>query len=340
MDEYDHPGTAQDATDPLVRLSAIAPFVSYLKARRLDVKPVLKRWGLTEAAMRDPERLVHAELNYGLVNDFAREAKDPYLGLHVGEYSPLQDWLFTQGAFEEGATLGTTLIRMIETIPQYGQTVHHHLEVGSDVTIYRILRPYRTRNLATQSDGLGTSVCLRVLDLIEGGWEPAAVTILTQFPEAMPNPYRGVQITVHEDAALDIAFPTAWCHRPLTSVRKPLPVQNQPTRVTSIIDALETVVPYLLTAGAEDLKAAVARNLGLTPADLESALRKHGTSLSREVRALRLRLARRKLAETEAPISRIANDLGFSEAANFTRFFRGETGMTPRQYRKSRPAEL
>ena len=206
MDEQPDPVPTRDAAlpdtaDALVRLSTIAPFVSYLKARRLDVKPALKRWGLNEKAMNDPDRLVHAELIYGLVNDFALEAKDPHLGVHVGEDFRLQDWFFAQGVFREGATLAATLIRMIEAIPEFGQSVRYRLEIGSDLAVYRILRPYRTRNPAAQSDGLGTSVHLRFFDHIDGGWEPSSVKVLTRFPHAIPNGYRGVSVGGTEELA-------------------------------------------------------------------------------------------------------------------------------------------
>lgn len=330
---------ASDAASALVRLATVGPFLAYLKARRLKVKGALQDFGLTEAAVADPDRLVHAELIYGLLNAFAAEAKDPFLGVHVGEETPIDRWLFTRGAFGEKATLGNTLIRMVEAVPVHGQSTRHRLEIGSERAVYRVLRPYRTRAPAEQPDGLGMALRLRVFDHLEGGWTPASVSVRTRFPHAIPHSYRGVNITKTEEDVLDVAFPTAWCHRQMSAVRGVSAGSAAAERPLSLAAALETVLPARLHDGTSDLKAAIAADLGLEAADLDGALSRQGTSFAREVRAFRLRLAQGALAETDVPISEIASRLGFSEPANFTRFFKGETEMTPRAYRKSKQSQ-
>ena len=44
--------------------------------------------------------------------------------------------------------------------------------------------------------------------------------------------------------------------------------------------------------------------------------------------------ARRLLAHSDAPIEGVADDLGFSEPSNFTKFFVRVTGLTPRDFRR------
>ncbi|HYF35609.1 MAG TPA: AraC family transcriptional regulator [Prosthecobacter sp.] len=51
------------------------------------------------------------------------------------------------------------------------------------------------------------------------------------------------------------------------------------------------------------------------------------------VRRLRVRLACRALVATSAPLADIAFDHGFCDQSHFTREFRRETGLTPREYR-------
>lgn len=48
---------------------------------------------------------------------------------------------------------------------------------------------------------------------------------------------------------------------------------------------------------------------------------------------VRLTLAKNMLADHHLPISDIALFTGFSSQSNFSRAFRGATGMTPRDYR-------
>jgi len=51
------------------------------------------------------------------------------------------------------------------------------------------------------------------------------------------------------------------------------------------------------------------------------------------VSRIRLDLAKQMLAERYRPISDIALSAGFSSQSNFSRAFRGATGMTPRDWR-------
>ncbi|WP_373278205.1 helix-turn-helix domain-containing protein [Gordonia effusa] len=45
--------------------------------------------------------------------------------------------------------------------------------------------------------------------------------------------------------------------------------------------------------------------------------------------------ARRRLTHEEVGVAVIARGLGFDDAANFTKFFRRRTGVTPEQFRES-----
>ncbi len=60
-----------------------------------------------------------------------------------------------------------------------------------------------------------------------------------------------------------------------------------------------------------------------------------GDSPAQYIRRIRIETACRLLATTPLEISRIAEMVGFSSSNYFAQIFRADTGMTPRQYRKS-----
>jgi len=82
--------------------------------------------------------------------------------------------------------------------------------------------------------------------------------------------------------------------------------------------------------------AAVARTLGVHPANLSRTFRRHFHSSPGDyVRALRLHWAAERLAASEDSISRVAVRAGFSDQAHLTREFRRRMGVTPATWRTS-----
>ncbi len=80
--------------------------------------------------------------------------------------------------------------------------------------------------------------------------------------------------------------------------------------------------------------AGIAREIGTHEKTLSRAFRAHaGMSVFEFVRRERLRVARRLLADTPLTVTAIAEEVGFSSAANFGTAFREQTGMTPTAFR-------
>lgn len=64
-----------------------------------------------------------------------------------------------------------------------------------------------------------------------------------------------------------------------------------------------------------------------------------GEGIAGYIRELRIRRARELLNSTDLKISDIAGEIGFPDYNNFTKIFKKETGMTPRDFRKSKKAQ-
>lgn len=83
----------------------------------------------------------------------------------------------------------------------------------------------------------------------------------------------------------------------------------------------------------------VARAAGLSPSHFSHLMRaKIGWSFTELLTRLRLDRACHLLAHTDQPLTRIAQDCGFSDQSYFTRVFRKRLGRTPGDYREGRGA--
>lgn len=328
------PAAAQiPRAEALVRLAMVRPIFAFMKSVGAETKVSMRKFGITERQIADTMHLVHVEVIYGLLAEWARDARDPWLGLHAGEALRLSEWPIYRAALQKPTTLAGVFVGAVEAVPSYGRSVEHRLEVGPERTAHRVIRALQPRNPPVQPDGFSIALHLRLLDQMEQGWDPSEVEVRTAYPQACPEGYRGITVTRWDVPEIALNFPTAWCSRMISGV--PLPetggvgVEERP----SLSAAIDAVAPDLLWKSPGDLPEAIAERLGLEVRELEAALRRHGTSLPREIRTLRIRLAREALAEGSEPIARIGARLGYSEAASFTRFFKAAVGETPRAYR-------
>ncbi len=122
------------------------------------------------------------------------------------------------------------------------------------------------------------------------------------------------------------------------SDRQPLASEKYLHRRSSASGSrLERVTAHLENHFREELPLAeAARVAGLTPGAFSKFFRKMTRKTFVDYRnTLRIREACRALAETDRPITEIAYACGFSNLANFNRRFLRETGVVPRDYRRT-----
>ncbi len=98
---------------------------------------------------------------------------------------------------------------------------------------------------------------------------------------------------------------------------------------------VRTVIRRLLPAGHCDL-ATVAACFACDKRTLQRHLQHHQTSYQRLLDEVRFDLAARYLQSSRLTLTQLAQLLGFSDPANFSRAFRSYFGTTPSRYRRER----
>lgn len=323
---------------PLIRLSLIAPFIAALDDQGLSPSKPLRRLGLTFEMTESPEVFVHSEVFYGLMNELAIVANDPYLGLHVAEQMGLEDWPVLTESLASSGTVGEFLTRFVQNVPKHYTSAEHALLVGAERSQYRFKRVRKPANSAAQLDGFAAALYLRVFEAAASTtWKPEDVVLRTAYPEAIPPSYRKATIKTHTDAVFAIEFSTDILFENIifdSTKIDPLPVSE--TRPT-LVSAIRAVTNPLLTQEG-DLSQAIADALGISVDLMEKNLASEGTTLSREIKTLKCDVASEQLLSTNTPLAAIGASIGYSEPANFTRFFKSQFAMTPNHYRKTNRA--
>ncbi|MBT8496354.1 MAG: AraC family transcriptional regulator [Deltaproteobacteria bacterium] len=85
--------------------------------------------------------------------------------------------------------------------------------------------------------------------------------------------------------------------------------------------------------GAPIELADIARQLGLSERSLQRRLRELGTTFQAELMQVRLNAAKRRMLDSDAPLTAIAIDLGFTSLQHFSNQFRKFVGQAPSAWR-------
>ncbi len=325
----------KQGSDGFIRVILVLPFVRYVEQQGKNAAPILKSMGLDTQMMQNPKATVHAEIVYGLCNALADLAETPHLGCQIGEKLDLSRWSPVAEAARQSRTVGEFLSNFLMRVPQETSAVRHTLTIEASRVTYTVKRLTQTQNPPVQIDGFGIALNLRLLHMAVGeGWFPEHVMFETAFPESVPRGYMGVRIARTETTDLAMSFPPEWLQFPLEIDVAPeaLPKQYSEPDL-SIIAALRSAAMPLMdnrSVGLHELSDA----LGLQPKSLEAALRIHKTTVSREIKGLRIDLAKEALANSSQTVSEIGRSLGYADQSHFARFFRSQTNQSPQQFRK------
>ncbi|GAC1439962.1 MAG: hypothetical protein NVS1B11_32170 [Terriglobales bacterium] len=106
--------------------------------------------------------------------------------------------------------------------------------------------------------------------------------------------------------------------------------RSEPHWLKSIEDALHEHVSEAITL------LRVCQDIEIHPSHVGRTFKRfRGCSMSQYVRQLRIQQARIQLLHPEKSLAEIAALLGFSDQSHFSRVFKRETGMSPKQFQKN-----
>ncbi|WP_158541295.1 AraC family transcriptional regulator [Ruegeria sp. A3M17] len=333
---------AQGQSEGFIRLALAAPFLHYLTERRINPQPALDQVGIQAELLSDPSVYVHSELVYGLLNAFSDLAGDRYLGLHVGESFDLHGWPPFSQARRSSKTLFEFFARFVRLVPQESSSVRHRLIVDADKATYRIERQQEPAVPPVQVTGFGAAIYVRLLQaVVANSWDPSVVRWESRYINGVPLGYKGIEIGLGTDSGMQFSFPVDWLFKSQSSDTAAEPEMDayQQEEIT-VVAAIRSVLRDKLDE--VDLSPpTVARLLGLKPDRLLRALQQQGTTLPREVKRLKVDVAKELLSCESKTINEISLMLGYSDKSHFTRFFRGQTGVTPTRFRTGKsPAQF
>ncbi|MEE4108757.1 MAG: helix-turn-helix domain-containing protein [Halieaceae bacterium] len=343
MHTFPQPGGRHPTTGtaiPFVRANAFAPFIEFLREVGCPVERCLDEARIPQAMLDNPEALVPLASGYRFLELAAlREGIDD-VGVIVGQ---------RLSAFDLGS-YGATL--------EKASTVHEYLQLGSSLmsvhstatTISLRHEHGRLRVCQAHRGPAGPGRCIGdlftlviTLNMLRRFIGPTWCPVELRLMKGAESMLGGREvfgdtriITGQPYTSFTIATPVLQRRISAPSrlvARRPIcPGAAFANIPVDFKGSVEQLIVALMPDGGPSIRVA-AEVAGLTPRTLQRRLAEAGASYSDLVASARLRLAKQCLAESSMSITEIASSLGYREASNFARGFRGRTGLSPTAYR-------
>jgi AraC-like DNA-binding protein len=313
---------------------------------RWGVSPdeLLGPFELTVEALADPAARVSVPLIERIVARARALTGEPMLGVYLGLHMRISAHGFLGLAAMAASTLREALTLASQFAPTRTMAIGIRLEEQDDRAAivfdehcsFGSARDFVIFALIVGLDRIGTA--LTGQEFSDGEVEVAfsepeyAARLVESFPRAQVRFSQVANRMVFDRRYLDLRISTAdpdalrlsrdQCERELDRVgfRRSLA-----TRVRALLGARDRDLPSLERA---------ARELGTSVRTLKRKLADEGTSYSELVDHVQVGRAV-SLVRSGLAVDEIADRLGYSDAANFTRAFRRWTGKSPHAYRKA-----
>lgn len=325
---------------PQVRAAALTNYVEVARFCGLDPHKMLRRARISPAALADPDHMISRTAAAHLLEDSATLSGCESFGLLMAEARTLPNL----GALSLLIMHQANARGVIDALVQY-QTVlgeSHALSIQDEAGMAIIRAGFTTGIGSRQATELlvGT-VCRTISEVVGGRWHPESAHFLHAAPADLTVHKRVFQCPLLFESDFNgLACPSAWLDAPNPAgdtvlarhARRYLDMLIPTPADGTITERARRSIYLLLPSGRATLEQ-VGENLGLAPRTLQRLLDREGRTFATLLGEARRELALRYLANATNSIAAIARMTGYANPSSFTRWFVGEFGVAPAQWR-------
>jgi AraC-like DNA-binding protein len=330
------------STIPLVRVNAVLPFVKFAQSIGSPVHQLLSQAKLPAYALSSPEALVPVQPVFTFTEQLAQSEDIPCLGLRVAHQAQIADLGILGKLMQQSLSL-------YDLLNVLGRVIGNHnsidkLWLTEDGDHIWLNHTYNCTLHATRQQIQRYSVLMYVkaIQLAAGSeWCPPILYLQTGYVNGLADIQQFSNSQVYFNQPHNaIAIPKSMLSLPLANTARQslLPSKRDVSWWTSapaldFVGSLQQVIQLLLPEGYPQIEY-TAEAAGKSVRSLQRRLAEECLSYSRLVDQVRFDTAISELRDPDVHIVDIALDLGYTDAANFTRAFKRWTGISPRKFRQ------
>ena len=323
----------------------LQPIVRALLQLGIDPTQIFERYGVSLAALNDPQAQVAAAVEFDLWSALVEETQDPLIGLKLADAIPDGAYWTYEYLLRHSATIGAALEK----------AVRYQRIFANDVQLILVDRGHHTL-ARLDHEGMGggayphppqaTECLFAVIFRIVGTLVPSARAKEVRFTHARLGPVSeysrrfGCRMRFAQPYN-EVVFATEMLSREVVTADQRLAnvLEEHVQRVLAAVPNLDPWLPRvrialdaLLSARDASLPR-LAKALHVSARTLRRRLAERGASYRELLDEARRSLALERVNDADASFEELASALGFGDVSAFYRAFRRWTGSTPAAYR-------
>jgi len=328
---------------PTVRSSIVSDYAPFARSRGLDPLAMVRSVGLPMRSLTQPDLLIRVGKVHRLLEQSANLSGTPDFGLQLSRTRRLSSLGALGALMRDEASVRDALRRSISSAHLNSTSIWMQLEEHGDVALLRLALDADMQTPIRQATEMALGGLLSILRHLMGpDWTPREVFFVhaPASPPARVGRFFGCPVRFSTDFN-GILLDTA-------DLDRPIPLSDQRLRQYSAlaeaepstgkrrisVHATQQQLLALMTAG-HCASSEVAATFGVHRRTLNRHLKTEGVNFSGVHDQLRLELAQQYLRAGRLEISQIATLLNFSSLSSFSRWFKRQTSLSPRNWAKS-----
>lgn len=330
---------------PLIRANILTGFVTFLEEIGAPVQDLLATAKLPPSVLQTPEALLPLKQVFEFCEQSARSAGCESLGLRVGQKIQIEDL----GAFGRLLCHSLTLHDAIQTAVHMMATYNSGdriwlIEQGNQVWLCRKFIDQMDVG-RQQADQCSVMIMIHLIQLASDcKWNPTEIHLATSKSQEL-NETQALSNTkiLFEQQFTAISFPRSLLSLPLKNLGAYRDAQRckdyemllSSAPATTFPGSIRQIAASLLKEGYPDVQL-IAERVGISVRSLQRQLNEADLTYSRLIEQVRFDRSVRLLSDPTIKLADISTELGYTDAANFTRAFRRWSGVSPSDFRNLR----
>lgn len=325
----------------LVRTGVLSPFLQFFDDIGSHYEAHLERAHLSPQLLNRKDALVPLRQVLAFVEYAAHREGVPHLGLTVARRAGVACLADLMQIVSTAATLRTAIDRLIDFIGLISSAERICLKIRSNKACLCHELALGGGSMSRNGDEFTLVLLVDFVRLAAGPqWRPSTVWIpaseaplRTSYEALMEAPVllatNGWGVGFETEL---LARPLRYCMQRLSDGADAIERLQASAPAKDFTDSLRQAIASFLPRGNPHICTA-AEAAGLTTRTLQRRLNEAGYSYSHLLEEVRQEQARQLLEQTDAKVVDVAFELGYTDAANFTRAFRRWNGVPPQQVR-------